>query len=106
MLLAPVVWLMDTHSAKEVSDEYHHRSVFCVIELFELDGFATFIEDFELAGFLERLLVWLGAAFARLCHGRGSGSDVSSVVMVSIVEMLVLFFSWEMLMYDRCVLYR
>jgi hypothetical protein len=68
-----------------VADEYHHRSSFGVIELFERDGFTALVEDFQLAGFLEGLLVWLGAAagFARLCHGAGS-DDLGGVNAASI----------------------
>jgi hypothetical protein len=99
--MCAVCWLLGTHSAEEVSDEYHHRSVFCVIELFKLERFATLVEDFEVAGFLERLLVWLGAAFARLC-GHGGCSDVGDVaVMVSMGEMMQMCFSGSCCMTDR-----
>ena len=72
--LSFVVLILGTHAAEEVADEDHHCSSFGVIELFERDGFTALVEDFQLAGFLEGLLVWLGAAagFARLCHGAGS----------------------------------
>jgi hypothetical protein len=72
--LSFVVLILGTYAAEEVADEDHHRSSFGVIELFERDGFTALVEDFQLAGFLERLLVGLGAAaaFARLCHGAGS----------------------------------
>lgn len=35
-----------THAAEKVPDEHYHLSAFCIIELFEWDGFATFVVDF------------------------------------------------------------
>jgi hypothetical protein len=46
-----------THTAEKVSDEYDHASSFCVIELVEGGGFATPVEDLQLASLSESLLI-------------------------------------------------
>jgi hypothetical protein len=46
-----------THAAEKVSNEDDHASAFCVIELGEGDGFATLVEDLQLASLSESLLI-------------------------------------------------
>jgi hypothetical protein len=69
-----------THAAEKVSNEDDHASAFCIIELGEGDGFATLVENLQLASLSESLLIRVRrTATLFLRHGcRKNGYGVSS----------------------------